>query len=197
MKYNNVTKKRNRSYAQASERPCRARGSHDDAVALVDFLLQNGGKTDIPAEQLAQTLGWEQRLGSARMVDMGRFQRARNHVKDGTAKDGKPCTGFRLHYRTSARENEWMLVDPSGGLPHHREVATREIQGDLQQQVAFRTINGRRIATAHAMGEMCLQSEPSDVPGYQLMTRYAMELERFGAASDGTIAEMALWLQSV
>lgn len=196
MKYNNETKKRNRSYARTTETRCRARGSHDDAVALIDFLLQRGGKTDLPAEKLAEALGWEQRLGSARMVDMGRFQRARNHVKDGTAKDGQPCTGFRLHYRTSARDNEWMLIDPSGSLDHHREVAVRDLIGDLQQQVAARTINGRRIVAGHAVGDMALQQDPSDVQGYQLMTRYVMEIERFGAASDGTIAEMMVWLQS-
>lgn len=197
MKNNRETQKRNRIYDKETGRRCGMRGSHEDAVALVDYLLAHGGKTELPAERLALELGWEQRLGMTRVTDMGRFQRARNHVKDGRAKDGGACTGFSLHYRTSARDNVWMLIDPRGDLPHRLEVAAREIQGDIQQQVAFRTVNGRRISTAHATADMCLQTEPSDVTGYQLMTTYAMELKRFGTPTDTTIAELAVWLDSV
>lgn len=197
MKENRETRKVRKSYAKATDMRCRARGSHEDALALVEFVLSSGGKTDMTAEQLAKEMGWERRLGLARITDMPRFQRARNHIRDGKASDGKQCTGYSIHYRTSARENVWMLVDPEGDLGHRKEVAAREIAGDVQQQVAFRTVNGRRIATAHSMADMCLHFDPSDVEGYQLMTTYAMELKRFGAPTDVTIAEINVWLQSV
>lgn len=194
MKENSDSRKWRRHYYRETERKCRGRGSHADALVLVEYILNSGGRTNLTMDQLAQELGWEQRVGSARVTDLKRLQIARNHVKDGLAKDGKPCTGFRLHYRTSARENEWMLIDPSGGADHQMEIALREIQGDLQQHVAFRTVNGRRASAAHAAAEMFLKA--GNTEGYQRMTSLAMEYERFGAPSDQTIAELNLWLAS-
>jgi hypothetical protein len=194
MKNNRTTQKRNRDYVKSTEKRCLARGSHNDAIALVEYLLARGGKDDKPAEQIAQDLRWEQRLGGMRQTDMGRFHRARNHVKDGRSKDGRPCTGYSLHYRSSALGSHWMLVDPSGDLGHHTLVAAEELRGDIQQQVAFRTINGRRIATAEQMAEMCLKQAPPDGVGHRLLLTYTMELKRFGAISDELIAEIMVWL---
>lgn len=181
---------RRHSYAHDTEKVCRARGSHNDADLLIQYLMARGGHTDETAEAIAQALGWVRRLGSARVTDRQRFELARNHIKDGITKSGDPCLGFRIHYRTSAKGDEWMLVDPSGGIAHHRQVARAEILGDIQQQVSFRTVNGRRIATAHSMADYCLAATPPDTHGYQLMTEYAMEIERFGAVSDVTIAKL-------
>lgn len=197
MKNNRDTAKRNREYAKNTETRCRARGSHNDAIALVEYLLARGGKIDKPAEQIALDLRWEQRLGGMRQTDLGRFHRARNHVKDGRGADGRPCTGYSLHYRTSGQGSRWMLIDPAGDLAHHLDAAIEELRGDIGQQVAFRTINGRRIATAEQMAEWCLKANPQDGRGHRLMIEYSMELKKFGALSDGLIAEINLWLAGV
>lgn len=193
MKRNSLTVKRNRDYANSTEKRCLARGSHDDAIALVEYLLANSGKTDLSAEKLAVELGWEQRFGGGmRQSDMARFHRARNHVKDGRAKDGKPCTGYSLHYRASGQGALWMLVDPSGDLDHHLHVAIEKMRGDIQQQVAFRTVNGRRIADCEQASELCLKR--GDGIGHRLMLEAAMEYRKYGALSDPLIAEVNLWL---
>ncbi len=188
---------RQRQFDREMGRRCLARGSHDDAVALAEYMLARGGQADKPAEQIALDLKWEQRLGGMRQTDMGRFQRARNHLKDGRAKDGKPCTGYSLHYRTSGKGSVWKLIDPAGGLQHHMDAAIEEIRGDIQQQVSFRTVNGRRISTAEQMAEWCLKAETPDGRGHRLMLEYSIELRKFGAVSDGLIAEINLWLAGV
>ena len=88
-----------------------------------------------------------------------------------------------------------MLVDPAGDLAHHREVARRELRGDLQQELNARTVIGRRIETAQAMAEMCLKASPPDGIGHRLMLTYAVELERFGAVSNNTLAELITWTE--
>lgn len=187
--------KHQRAYAKKTTTYCRARGSHQDALALVQFLLDRGGKSDLTQGNVCQLLGWEQRVGNTRVLDMPRFQRARNHVKDGLDPDDKPCVGYRLHYRPSTQGNVWMLVDPSGDLDHHREVARRELRGDLQQELSARVVVGRRIETAQQMAEMCLKASPPDGVGHRLMLTYAVELERFGAVSNATLAELMLWTE--
>lgn len=195
MKNNRETQKRNRNYSKEMGTRCRARGSHDDAIAMVEYLLARGGEADKPAEQIARDLHWEQRLGGMRQTDMGRFHRARNHVKDGRGKDGMPCTGYSLHYRSSAKGSIWKLIDPAGGLQHHLDAAIEELRGDIQQQVAFRTINGRRVSTAEQMSEWCLKA--GDGRGHRLMLEYSMEIQKSGAISDGLIAQINLWLAGV
>jgi hypothetical protein len=187
--------RRNREYSSETEKTCRGRGSHRDAVALVEYLFAHGGKSTLTAQKIAEELHWERRLGSMRQTDMPRFHLARNHVRDGRIK-GRPCTGYSLHYRTSRQGNEWRLIDPTGGLEQHLEAGYREISGDLQQQVAFRTINGRRIATAEQMAEMCLKATPMDGIGHRVMLEYAMELRKFGAVSDQLLAEINQWLST-
>jgi len=183
-----------RVYARKTTKVCLARGSHHDALALVQYLLDHGGKSNLTHGQLTEALGWEQRIGNTRVLDTGRFERARNHVKDGLDKDNiTPCTGYRLHYRPSTAENMWMLVDPAGDLDHHREVVRRELRGDLQQEVAARSIVGRRVETANAAAEMCLKASPPDGVGHRLLLTYALELERWGAVSNTTLAELMVW----
>jgi hypothetical protein len=185
--------RRKRVYATDTETQCRRRGSHHDGIDLVSYLMASGGKSDRTAAEICEDLGWWRRTGSSsRELDMGRFDRAKNHVKDGT-RDGGPCTGFRVHYRTSARGNEWRLIDPSGSLADHREAARAEILGDIQTQVSYRTINGRRIVTAHSMADFCLAATPPDTYGYQLMMQYCVEIENFGAITDKTIAELTAY----
>lgn len=196
MKQNSKTLKQRREYARSTSKSCLGRGSHEDALALVERILDAGGKIAIPHEEIARALGWEQRIGSIRRTDMARYQRARNHIRDGRTRNDEPCTGYSLHYRTSGRDNEMWLVDPSGDLKHHQEIAIREILGDLQQQVAFRTINGRRVDTARQAAQMFLNADPRDDEGHRLMTGYAIELEKYGTASDQTIQELIAWMGS-
>jgi hypothetical protein len=164
---------------------------------LVEYLmLQPGAETDKSAPQIAEDLGWTKRLGLSRVTDLKRFHMARNHVKD-NREAGKPCTGYSLHYRTSSARNVWKLIDPSGSLQDHIYAAASEIRGDLQQQIAFRTINGRRIATAEQMADWCLKATPQDGVGHRLMIEYSMELRKFGTVNDGLLAEINLWLAGV
>lgn len=197
MKRNSESLKFERQYAKETKRRCRARGSHDDAVLLVSHFIEGGGKTEETKEQVLESLGWQRRLSNGlRELDWGRLDRAVNHTKDGRTHDDRPCTGFSLHYRSSAKGSQWMLIDPSGDFQHHLDVLLEQVRGDMQQQVAGRTVNGRRIASAHDAADMCLKADPPDHEGYRLMTTYAMELDRFGAVSNDTVAHINAWLSS-
>lgn len=195
MKANSETRKVQRAYYKDTSRRCRARGSHDDATVLVSYFIERNGRTSETKEQVLEAIGWYRRLPTGlRMLDWGRFERAINHVKDGRAADDRPCTGFSLHYRSSAKGNQWLLIDPSGSFQHHLDVILEELRGDIQQQAAFRTVNGRRIANAEDAAEMCLKAEPMDGEGHRILLSYSMEMKRFGAPSDETIASMNVWL---
>jgi hypothetical protein len=197
MKQNRKTNRVRREYYQSTEKRCLGRGSHLDALALVEYLMQQPhAETSQSAPEIARMLGWEKRLGMNRVTDLKRFHIARNHVKDGRDQ-GKPCTGYSLHYRTSSAGNVWKLIDPSGSLQDHIYAAASEIRGDLQQQITFRTINGRRIATAEQMADWCLKATPQDGVGHRLMIEYSMELKKFGTVTDSLLAEINLWLAGV
>lgn len=193
MKYNRVTAKANRQYAKATEKSCRARGSHQDALAIVNYFIDHNGHVELVREALVEELNWWTRLSNGmKQLDLPRFARAVNHLKDGRTNDGKPCTGFSLHYRTSGRTSSWMLVDPAGDVNHRLDVAIETIRGDIQQEVAFRTVNGRRKANAEQAAETCLKQD--DGVGHRLLLTYAVEIERFGAVSNGLLAELNDWL---
>ncbi|MBA3405705.1 MAG: hypothetical protein H0U13_13665 [Gemmatimonadaceae bacterium] len=200
MKQNSKTQKIRREYSRDTTKRCLARGSHADGVELVEWLLSQSppGETDLSKPAMCDGIGWEQRLPNGiRVRDMDRFHRAWNHVRDGRVSDGTPCTGFSLHYRSSQKGSRAFLIDPAGGSSHLKHTAIETIRGDIQQQIAYRTINGRRIATAQQLAEMCRTQDPADIQGQRLALLYADRLEEDGTVNDRLIAEVNLWISGL
>jgi hypothetical protein len=175
---------------------CRAGRGHDDALALVEYLIARGGSAQQTNETIAMALQMlVNRGGGNWQVDTSRFVQARNHVKDGTTEDGKPCSGYRLHYRTSARGSELTLIDPVGDLGPHASVAVETIRGWMTRESQHHTENHRQIETVERLGDHALAR--GDREGYRLCTRMSVELERDGTVSPSTMAEVQVWLGSL
>jgi hypothetical protein len=170
---------------------CRRGRVHDDAASLVDHLMSHGGSVAKPNEAIAFDLGFIINRGAGmRQVDMSRFVKARNHVRDGL--DGtSPCCGFRLSYRTSARGSEYALIDPSGNLGSHALVAVETLRGWITREAQHHTENLRQVESFESLGEHALNC--GDKVGYRLCAKCAMELERDGTVTPATMAEFMVW----
>lgn len=175
---------------------CRVGRTHDDAIALVEYLYERNGSAASSSEAIAMALGMMKNLGSGHhVVDMARFRQARNHVKDGTSPEGKPCTGYRLNYRTSARGGEFTLIDPTGDLGHHADAAIESVRGWMVRESTHHTENQRQIETVERLGDHALAR--GDKIGYKLCARMSVEIEREGTVSPATMAEAQVWLASL
>ena len=102
---------------------------HRDALAIVTFIFDEGGTTSLSNPDLAVELRFTTRHGSVIEVDRGRFHRARNHVQDRNWNTGKPCCGFRLHYRAVKGLPLLCLVDATGGIGDHAPAAAAALMG--------------------------------------------------------------------
>jgi hypothetical protein len=174
---------------------CRGRQVHADAEALVEYLLARDGRVEQTNEAIALSLNMMLNRGGGHwVVDAGRFVRARNHVKDSVL-DDKPCCGYRLHYRTSARGGELTLIDPTGDLGPHARTAVETIRGWLTRESQHHTENQRQVETVERLGDHALAR--GDRVGYRLCTRMAVELDRDGSVSAPTMAEVQVWLASL
>lgn len=174
---------------------CRKGRTHDDALALVEYLMARGGKVAKPNEAITVELGMLKNVGGGlRKVDASRFTQARNHVQDGTD-DGKPCCGYRLHYRTAARGSEFTLIDPTGDLGPHAVAAMESVRGWMQREAQHHTENQRQIETWERLGDHALARE--DKVGYRLCARASVELERDGTVSSATMAEASVWINAM
>jgi hypothetical protein len=175
---------------------CRAGRTHDDGVLLVEYLMAKGGKVQRTNEAIAAELRMEKSLGGGmRRIDMSRFVQARNHVKDGTDAAGRPCTGYRLHYRSSVKGTEFALIDPTGDLGPHLVVAIESLRGWMGVEQRHKTENRRGAEEWIRLGEHAYAR--ADAQGYRVCTRMSLELERDGTVSDTSMAEAAVWLDSL
>lgn len=179
-----------------SLKKCRGGRGHDDALALVEYLMARAGKVEKTNEQIALDLGMlVSRGGGMHQVDGSRFTQARRHVQDGTTGDGKPCSGYRLHYRTSAKGGEFVLIDPSGDLGPHATAIFESVRGWMVREQQHKTENLRQSETFDRLGDHALSR--GDKSGYRLCARCSVELERDGTISPATIADLAVWIDEV
>jgi hypothetical protein len=170
--------------------------THDDALALVEYLMARGGKVQKTNEAITVDLGMLKNLGGGmRQVDGPRFAQARHHVQDGTDSDGKPCCGYRLHYRTTLKGSEFALIDPTGDLGSHVSATIESVRGWMIREAQHHTENQRQIETWERLGDHALAR--GDKTGYRICARAALELEQGGTVSEATMAEAAVWVDAV
>ena len=171
-------------------------GAHQDATHLVEYLLERSGRIEKSNEAVAYDLAMFKGYGGGRYeTDMGRYHRARNHIKDGTSPDGKPCVGYRLNYRSTQRGAELTLIDPTGDLGSHAVAAVETIRGWMTREAQHHTENRRQIETVERLGDHALAR--GDRAGYKLCARMSVEIEREGTVTPQTMADVEVWLAGV
>lgn len=151
---------------------CRKGKTHDDALALVEYLMARGGKVAKTNEAIAIELGMLKKLG------------------------GGNLHGYRLHYRASGRGgSELTLIDPTGDLGPHANAAIESVRGWMSREAQHHTENQRQIETWERLGDHALAQ--GDKTGYRICARASVELERDGTVSQATMAEAAVWLNAM
>ncbi len=175
---------------------CRHGRTHDDGLALVEYIMARGGKVEKTNEAIAAELGMLKNLGNGiRQIDNARFVQARNHVKDGTDPDGSPCCQYRLHYRASGRRTEFALIDPTGDLGPHVIAAIESVRGWMTREAQHKTENARQVETWERLADHALAR--GDKAGYRICVGAAVELDRDGTVSPKTMAEAAVWIDAI
>lgn len=175
---------------------CRKGRTHDDGLALVEYMMARSGKVAKTNEAIAVELGMLKNLGGGmRKVDLSRFQQARHHVQDGIDAEDRPCCGYRLHYRSSARDTEFTLIDPTGDLGPHASSALESVRGWMQREAQHHTENQRQIETWERLGDHALSR--GDRVGYRICARASVELEHDGTLSNATMAEASVWVNAL
>jgi hypothetical protein len=174
---------------------CHKGRTHDDGLQLVEYLMARGGKVEKTTEAIAFDLSMLKHLGGGNLrVDMSRFAQARNHVQDGTDA-GKPCCGYRLHYRSLSKGAEFTLIDPTGDLGPHAGATIASVLGWVAREKQHHTENQRQIETWERLGEHALAR--GDKVGYRICQRASVELNRDGTVSAATMAEANVWLDAL
>lgn len=179
------------------ERVCDATTrTHADGETLVTFLMGQNGSTKLSQSEVAGRLDfWKDRGGGVRQVDRGRFNRAKNHVRDRVDENGKPCCGYTIHYRRSGSESVLALVDPSGDLGAHAEAAVATIRGWVSRENQHLTENRRHIETMELLANHTLARR--DREGYRVLQRAIIDVERDGTVSADTMADLNVWLAAL
>lgn len=168
---------------------------HDDAERLVEFLMETEGKTTSNINGLCVKLGWLKGNGSIRETDRGRFQAARNHVKDAVGNDGEPCTGYRLHYMSGKQDGMLVLIDPEAGLMTLAEGAIARLAGWLQREKQHQTENAREMETLERLAQQA--NKTGDTFGHKVCLKASIDIEEFGTVRPKTMAEMQVWVDSL
>jgi hypothetical protein len=174
---------------------CHGGRVHDDAAAIVTYLMDHGGRVARTNEGIAFELGMFVNLGGGvRKTDMSRFSKARNHIKDASV-EASPCTGYRLHYRTTVKGSELVLIDPSGDLGDHLWAVVETARGWAVREAQHHTENLRQTEIFERLGEHALNRQ--DRQGYRLCQKAAMEIERDGTLTPATMADLMVWMDSL
>lgn len=164
---------------------------HADAMKIAEFLFEQGGTVEIPNMELARKLDMLKRNGAMFDYDKPRFSRAKNHLMDSVATDGKPCCGYRVHYRRSGLVSTWSLHDPTGGLGAHREGAMGNLLGWMSRERQHQTENRRQITAFETLADDVLAN--GDREGYKLLQRAVIDLDRDGTVLPETMALLQAW----
>lgn len=166
---------------------------HRDALALVEFLLDYEGSVTDTQDAIARKLGMVVDNGGMLSLDRGRFHRARQHVHDRCDAGGRPCCGFRLHYRKSGRGGSTMaLVDPSGDLGSATKAAMASIAGFTSRKRQHDTEDRRMLETFRSVADSALAQ--GDLEGARVMLTASIDIERQGAVTPQTMAELEAYM---
>ena len=182
--------------SEAIGKTCRGNSQeHQDAIAVISLLMDEGGSSPLPNAEIAYQLGFTTRRGKTIEVDQGRFYRARNHVKDRVWKDGKPCCGYQLHYREIKGEAHLALIDPTGDLGEHAVAAVANLRGWMARERQHQTESLRQIASFEALADHALARGDKD--GYRLCQRAIIDLDDLGTVRPKTMAELNVWVDAL
>lgn len=168
---------------------------HNDAQAFVGFLMDQNGSTPLANPDVAIELGFTKRIGRSIEVDMPRFYRARNHVKDRIWEGGQPCCGFRLHYREIKNGTQLALIDPSGDLGDHAVAALENLHGWMTRERQHQSESLRQIVSFETLADQALAR--GDKPGYRICQKAIIELDEYGTVKPTTMAELQVWVDSL
>ena len=176
---------------------CRGKSKeHADAGRLVEYLMDEGGSTASSNPDVAAALGFTRRVGRLIEVDMPRFYKARNHVKDRVWKeDGRPCCGFRLHYREIKGKTHWALIDPTGDFGVLALAAVGDLRGWMTRERQHQTESLRQIVSVEAIADHALTH--GDKAGYRLCQTAIIELSDIGTIKPATMAELSVWAEGI
>lgn len=167
--------------------------AHVDAMKIVEFLVDHDGTVDITQDELARKLDMlKPQKGIGYLIDNQRFARARNHITDFVDMDGKPCCGYRLHYRRSGRGGSTLsLADPTGDLGEHAKVAIGSLLGWMSRERQHHTENQRQINNFETLADHALAN--GDKHGYKVLQRSIVDLDRDGTVLPDTMAQLQVW----
>jgi hypothetical protein len=168
---------------------------HSDALAVVEFLMEQGGYTPLSNPDVAVELGFVNRRGKNLEVDVGRYYRARNHVRDRVWEDGKPCCSYTLHYRTIKGSEQLALIDPTGTLGEHAVASVSQLRGWMTRERQHQTENTRQMRTLDTLASHALARGDKD--GYRLCVRAGIDIEEYGTIRPPLLAELDIWATSI
>lgn len=176
------------------DRVCDGRSrEHRDAVLLVDFLLEHDGRIEETHEEVADRVGFRRTMsGGLRSIDLPRYNRARNHIRDRIDDQARPCCVFTIHYRRSGRISVLALIDPSGDLGSHAHASIASIRGWVSRQRQHATENQRMVESVELLADHVLANQ--DRRGYRLLQRTAVAVEEQGFVPIPLMAELNAWL---
>lgn len=179
-------------------KPCDATTkAHADALKIVEFLADHDGTIEIPQDELARKLDMlkHQKGAGMYLIDKSRFSRARTHLMDCVDAEGKPCCGYRIHYRRSGSGSTFSLSDPKGDMGAHREAAIGSVLGWMSRERQHHTENQRQIATFETLADDVLQN--GDKEGYKILQRAVIDLDRDGTVIPETMAQLQSWASKI
>lgn len=158
---------------------------HQNAKMLCAWLISQGGKTTKTNRGIASEMG----------LTESEFYRARNHLQDRDNSDGKPCCGYRAHYRRLGKNSVLALHDPTGEIEAHAHGALANVLGWLVRVHQHHVESERQIEAFEALGDHALGR--GDRYGFQLCNRAIVELHEFGTVKPPTLGEMVVWAESL
>ena len=182
---------------ERSERVCDATSKeHADATRIIEYLIDRDGAVEETQDAIARALAmFRDHGGGVLSVDSARFHRARNHLRDRVAEDGRPCCGYTVNYRRSGNGGSSLtLTDPTGDLGDHASAAIETIRGWASRERQHHTENQRMVEQLELLADHVLAN--TDRQGYRLLQRTSIEIERDGTVSPTTMAELHVWLDS-
>lgn len=178
-------------------RPCvGATKVHDDAVRIVNFILNEGKWTDLTNEQLATKCGFWQEQGSIRRLNMPRFHKAVRHTKDRCDEEGNPCCYWTLHYRSAGPSGSVLaLIDPTGDLGTHAKAVVGQLYGSMNKQKSQETENRRDMESWQLLAKHA--GANGDLYGHSICMQAGTDLRRYGHVRADTMAELELWMSGI
>lgn len=170
--------------------------AHADAMKIVEFIVDQNGTVEATQDEIARKLDMVKHQGRGFLsIDNSRYRRALNHIADCVDEDGKPCCGYRLHYRKAGQVSTLSLADPTGDLGSHAQVSIGNLLGWMSRERQHHTENQRQVHNFETLADHALAK--GDKQGYKLLQRAIVDLDRDGTVLPETMAQLQVWASAV